>query len=214
MRGASLLYACSVTAVPCLTDRSLNHVFHPPVPSALPVANGKLSLLSQQKGMPKKSFHTFAIPTTRRKVQSFIKRPVCGVMHLALLRVPSIVLFVPSEKLEKMVEVHSSRVAIRTSVKSAQSLVVVFFLVLLLYIFLFSKGDDKNKTSLVQHACIPGHQGRSSAGGDRGLKYRGEQFSANQSDTDASVSSPKHDKDHKKASRKRSQIARLLHQQL
>lgn len=153
--------------------------------------------------MPKKFFHTFAIPTTRRTVQSFIKRPVCGVMHLALLRVPSDVLFVPSEKLEKMVEVHSSRVAIRTSVKSAQSLVVVFFLVLLLYIFLFSKGDDKNKTSLVQHERIHGHQGRSSAGGDRGLKDSGEQFSANESDTDASVSSPKHDKDHKKSKPKK-----------
>lgn len=197
------LYACSITAVPCLTDRSLNHVFHPPVPSALPAANCKLPLLSQQKGLPKKSFHIFAIPTTRRTVKSFIKRPVCGVMHLALYVSPPVVLSVPSEKLEKMVEVHSSRAAIRTSVKSAQSLVVVFFLILLLYLFLFSKGDDKNKTSLVQHERIPGHQGGPSAGGDRRLKDSREQFSANEGDTDASVSTPKHDKDHKESKPKK-----------
>lgn len=65
-----------------------------------------------------------------------------------------------------MVEVHSSpRVAIRTSAKSAQSLIVVLFLVLVLYIFFFGKGNGKDKANSVQHEGTPGKQGHSRARG-------------------------------------------------
>lgn len=70
-----------------------------------------------------------------------------------------------------MVEVHSSRVAIRTSAKSAQSLVVVLFLILVLYIFFFGKGNGKNKA---------------------------KQSSSNESHPDASLSNHTKDKDRKR----------------
>ncbi|OXC68789.1 hypothetical protein AYX13_02715 [Cryptococcus neoformans] len=98
-----------------------------------------------------------------------------------------------------MVEVHSSpRVAIRTSAKSAQSLIVVLFLVLVLYIFFFGKGNGKDKANSVQHEGTPGKQGHSRACGPVSFRDNEEQSSSKESHTDASVSNPTKDKDRKR----------------